>query len=194
MTEETLRRLRERDWQAWDEWIRRWASPIARIVRLHERRKDLREELFAIVLAECARAILTRPIARLEPHDQLVVRIARLRCVDWIREQSRTRHHEGEGQGSGLLSTLPAPARSGRGAGALRERLEAWLSELPDARWGEAIRARYLEGNLTAEMAERYGVGAATVRSWIHRGIKTLRRRHGEEAGELLAGLEPFET
>ena len=58
------------------------------------------------------------------------------------------------------------------------EQLIACLDELPQAR-GDAIRSVYLEGISYAECAERLGIPLNTVRTWLRRGLASLRECMG---------------
>jgi RNA polymerase sigma-70 factor (ECF subfamily) len=45
---------------------------------------------------------------------------------------------------------------------------------LPGER-AQAVRAAYVEGYSYQELAERFGVPINTMRTWLHRSLRTLR-------------------
>lgn len=74
-------------------------------------------------------------------------------------------------------AALPAPGPSAEAAMLGREaasRLASCMAELDPAR-AEALRGVYLRGMSYAETAEAQGVPLNTIRSWLRRGLLTLR-------------------
>lgn len=75
-------------------------------------------------------------------------------------------------------TTIPAAHGDDSDAVAIRLALVAALRGLP-RRQREAIALRYLAGFDEAEVANALGVSAGTVKTHLHRGVVTLRRRLG---------------
>jgi RNA polymerase sigma-70 factor (ECF subfamily) len=77
-----------------------------------------------------------------------------------------------------------------------RQRVVAAVLALPEP-YRTPVLLRYWEGVSPAAIARRVGVPAATVRSWLQRGLRMLRERLDREYGgrpAWLAALAPFAT
>jgi RNA polymerase sigma-70 factor (ECF subfamily) len=101
--------------------------------------------------------------------------IARRTCADWYRKKSR------KSAAAGLASLDDIEADSGGRANA--DRIEAvWgaIGEL-GAEQGEVVRLRFAADLSYAEMAAVLGVPVGTVRSRLHRGLKTIREKLKEQ-------------
>lgn len=101
--------------------------------------------------------------------------IARRTCADWYRRKMRRRAEVG------LASLDDIEVDSGRQPNA--DRIEAvWdaIGEL-GAEQGEVVRLRFAADLSYAEMAAVLGVPVGTVRSRLHRGLKTIREKLKEK-------------
>jgi RNA polymerase sigma-70 factor (ECF subfamily) len=94
--------------------------------------------------------------------------IARNRAIDWHRQAPDTTE---------LPETLAAKAAP---ASEAARALEA-IQQLPEA-YRETLVLRLVEGMTGAEIAERTGLRAESVRVNLHRGMKMLREKLGMEA------------
>lgn len=102
--------------------------------------------------------------------------IARNRTLDWLRSQSRTRAREDDGQSPEALelaSSSPGPevwTESNLDQGALKACLDSLSSDQRNA-----ILLAYFEGHTHAELAARLDSALGTVKSWVRRGLESLK-------------------
>ena len=104
-----------------------------------------------------------------------LITIARNTAIDRVRAQRST---EGiESYAETLAAGGPGPEGSVI-AQSDAERLVECMDGLPQGR-GDAIRSVYIEGISYAECAERLGIPLNTVRTWLRRGLASLRECMG---------------
>ncbi|NDV00145.1 sigma-70 family RNA polymerase sigma factor [Pseudoroseicyclus tamaricis] len=108
----------------------------------------------------------------LSPMSWLIT-IARNRAIDRLRARK-----SGGGRGemeevADLADAAPGPEAQTIAAGEAA-RLAACLETLPEGR-AEAVRRAYMEGETYAELAERFAVPLNTIRTWLRRGLISLR-------------------
>ena len=101
-----------------------------------------------------------------------LITIARNTAIDRLRAQ-KSGNTDLDSVHTELVASGPTPeqasiARSEAG------RLVNCLDELPQDR-GAAIRGAYLDGQSYADLAERFAVPLNTMRTWLRRGLMSLR-------------------
>jgi RNA polymerase sigma factor (sigma-70 family) len=139
-----------------------------RILNDKSEAEDVLEEVYVTVWRKAA----TFDPARASPITWLVA-IARNRSIDRLRAAA------GHGRMEPIESAEdvhdPAPAAPDLVQAAQQSsRLATCLGEL-ESRQSIAIRAAFLEGNTSEELAERMRVPLGTMKSWIRRGLLKLR-------------------
>jgi RNA polymerase sigma-70 factor (ECF subfamily) len=97
--------------------------------------------------------------------------IARNTAIDRIR--ARQLAHAELDEASEVPDAQPTPEAMVIAAGEMG-RIGACLEELPAER-ANAVKAAYVEGYSYAELAVRFGVPLNTMRTWLHRSLKSLR-------------------
>ncbi len=117
-----------------------------------------------------------------------------------IRNEAR-QHHRGEGRRKQRETRVAAskghlpPAHEIAAKVEMQRLLAQAVLEL-DEPYATAVMLRYFEGLSAAEIARKRGVPAATVRSWLQRGLDKLRvaldRRHGGDRRSWQLALVPL--
>ncbi len=100
-----------------------------------------------------------------------IIAIARNTAIDRIR--SRQLAHADLDEAGEIPDAAPSPEAQVIAAGEMG-RIGDCLSELPAQR-AQAVQAAYVEGYSYAELATRFGVPVNTMRTWLHRSLKSLR-------------------
>ncbi len=100
-----------------------------------------------------------------------IIAIARNTAIDRIR--SRQLAHADLDDAGEVPDSSPTPEAQVIAAGEMG-RISDCLAELPAQR-AQAVQAAYVEGYSYAELAARFGVPVNTMRTWLHRSLKSLR-------------------
>lgn len=101
-----------------------------------------------------------------------LITIARNTSIDRLRTR-RKGHQDIDTPGFELIAPGPSPEQSVIAASEA-ERLSGCLDALAENR-GAAVRGAYLDGDTYADLAERFQVPINTMRTWLRRGLLTLR-------------------
>jgi len=177
--QETLSRLMERtaarDWRAFSLLYSMTSSNLYGLMlsmtNYASACEDLLQEVYLTVW---------RKAGRYEPDKAAVMTwlgtIARNRTLDWLRSQSSgTARLETEQspEALDLASGLPGPESwtdSGQHEIALQHCLENLTGEQR-----HAIQLAFFEGHTHAELAQRLNSALGTVKSWVRRGLESLK-------------------
>jgi RNA polymerase sigma-70 factor (ECF subfamily) len=135
------------------------------------RRPDLAEEVLQDVYVSIWKHAATFDPKRASPITWMVT-IARNRAIDEIR---RKIHLPSASEAEAL--DVPDP-----GVSAVerieqdddRRRLEACLERLEESR-RDLVKLAYLDGLSRQELADRFGHPVATIKTWLHRSLKSLK-------------------
>lgn len=100
-----------------------------------------------------------------------LIAIARNHAIDRLRARIAPAGEIGEALE--LADPAPDPEANAVASGELA-RIAACMEELPAGR-ADAVGAAYMEGWSYQELAERFGVPLNTMRTWLHRSLKSLR-------------------
>lgn len=100
-----------------------------------------------------------------------LIAIARNQAIDRIR--ARQVSHAAMDEAQEVPDTSPNPEAAAISAGEMG-RIGECLGELSADR-SAAVYAAYVEGFSYAELAKRFGVPLNTMRTWLHRSLKSLR-------------------
>lgn len=100
--------------------------------------------------------------------------VARHQALDMLRKRGRRERHEGPDL-AGLIDATPAGAGSSAEPSEEAELLLRCLERLPEAARDCVIRS-YCEGYSHEELSAAHGRPLGTVKSWIRRGLLSLRR------------------
>ena len=101
-----------------------------------------------------------------------LITITRNTAIDRLRKSKRETTDIGDVEAT-LASTAPGPERQAMAASDAA-RLAACFEELPADR-AAAIRGAYLQGQSYKELAEGFGTPLNTMRTWLRRGLASLR-------------------
>ncbi len=101
-----------------------------------------------------------------------LITIARNTAIDRLRA-TRKGHQDIDTPGMELAASGPSPEQSVIAASEAK-RLINCLDELAEDR-GTAVRGAYLDGKSYAELAEAFSVPLNTMRTWLRRGLTSLR-------------------
>jgi len=101
-----------------------------------------------------------------------LITIARNTAIDRLR-QRRKGHVDVDTPGLELVASGPSPEQAAIAAGEAAK-LSGCLDSLQEDR-GAAVRGAYLEGDSYADLAERFDVPLNTMRTWLRRGLISLR-------------------
>lgn len=101
-----------------------------------------------------------------------LITIARNTAIDRLRSQ-RSGHQDIDTPGLELVAPGPSPEDFAV-ASSEAARLSGCLDELAEDR-GAAVRGAYLEGASYADLADRFSVPLNTMRTWLRRGLISLR-------------------
>ena len=101
-----------------------------------------------------------------------LITVARNHAIDRLRARRATRAAPIE-EVAEVADGAPTPEDNAL-ASSMRGRIGACLQTLPPDR-AEAICRAYLGGEAYADLAERYRVPLNTIRTWLRRGLLTLR-------------------
>ncbi len=100
-----------------------------------------------------------------------LISIARNQSIDMLRAgASKTEELD---EGVEIADDRPDPERIAMSSDAM-QRIGACLDELKPER-ADAVRAAYVEGYAYGELAERHSVPLNTMKTWIRRGLQSLR-------------------
>ena len=110
-----------------------------------------------------------------QPVTAWVYAIARYKLIDMLRRSRRQEHIPIDD----IADFLGDPVSTTEDAVAKRD-VDTMLDTLPD-NTALAIRSVRLEGKSVAETATETGMSTASVKVAVHRGLKALRKRFGEE-------------
>lgn len=180
-----LRFVADGDEVALEQLMRRAGPPLRRLARRHGARGDDADELVQETLvAAIQRADRYDPTRPLLPWLKgiLALKAARL-----ARDELRRRRLLASVQD---LEREGAPASVEAAGRELDGDLQSALAELP-ARYREPLREHLFAGRSAVEIAARLGMQRATVRVWLHRGLRALRAQLARWALLLLAILWP---
>lgn len=100
-----------------------------------------------------------------------LIAIARNTAIDKIR--SRQMAYAEMDEAGEVPDTAPSPEAAMVSVDEMG-RIGVCLGELPPQR-AQAVHAAYVEGFSYAELAGRFGVPLNTMRTWLHRSLKSLR-------------------
>jgi RNA polymerase sigma-70 factor (ECF subfamily) len=100
-----------------------------------------------------------------------LITIARNHALDRLRARANV-HADLDAAGE-LADPAPGPEASAI-AGDELARIVKCLGEL-DPKRAEAVQAAYVEGFSYSELAHRFGVPLNTIRTWLHRSLRSLR-------------------
>lgn len=100
-----------------------------------------------------------------------LIAIARNHSIDRLR--ARQPVSEDIDAAETIADSAPSPEASAVASGEMG-RIEACLGQLSPER-AEAVMAAYVEGFSYAELAQRFAVPLNTMRTWLHRSLKSLR-------------------
>ncbi len=125
---------------------------------------DLLQDVFVAALERLG------TLAAVRTFGGWIAQIARHRAIDHLRRRRPT-------------SEVPDDLAADRNDAASREAAEvlATLQTLPDA-YRETLTLRLVEGMTGPEIAEQTGLTPGSVRVNLHRGMKLLRERLGQES------------
>lgn len=109
-----------------------------------------------------------------------LIAIARNHAIDRLRARAVPAADIDEAME--VADAAPGPEALAAGASEMA-RIAACMEELPAAR-ARAVSAAYVDGYSYQELAERFGVPLNTMRTWLHRSLKSLkecleRQKHG---------------
>ncbi len=145
----------------------------ALLVRMLGDQADAEEVLHDVYLAVWRRSATFDP-ARASPITWLVA-IARNRAIDRIRANKAARRSSlASFEATQLAPSAPTALESVEGAEESM-RLHLCLETL-EARAGSAIRTAFFQGLTYEELAKKEGVPLGTMKSWIRRGLMSLRK------------------
>lgn len=166
---------------------------IARVA-LNDRRAfdDLYDAISAKLFGVCLRVLNNRPAAEDAMQDSFVkiwnnadryqsnglspmtwlITIARNTSIDRLRAR-KSGHQDIDTPGFELAAPGPSPEHEAIAASEA-SRLVGCLDALPEDR-GAAVRGAYLEGLSYQELAESHDVPLNTMRTWLRRGLLSLK-------------------
>ncbi|MEX3316853.1 sigma-70 family RNA polymerase sigma factor [Sulfitobacter sp. PS-8MA] len=101
-----------------------------------------------------------------------LITIARNTAIDRLRAR-RKGHQDIDTPGLALAAPGPTPEQSAV-ASSEASKLTDCLDQL-EADRGAAVRGAYLDGDSYADLAERFNVPLNTMRTWLRRGLLSLR-------------------
>ena len=171
-----VRAARAGDRVAYGELYRRYAPMVhgvllARVAPDHV--DDLLQEVFLKAMTQ---------ITHLREDDHFggwIAAIARHRATDHYRQ---TREMQSTEDFAGSIATRGTPGSQAEARIALTA-----IQSLPDA-YRETLALRLVEGMTGPEIANRTGLTPESVRVNLHRGMKLLRERLGEDQTRLVSG------
>lgn len=137
-----------------------------RILRDRMQAEDALQEIYVKVWRNASRF----QTGRASPMTWLIS-IARNRSIDMLR--ARASRAEEVGEVPDLADERPDPERAAL-SNDTQARIGACLEELKPER-ADALRLAYVEGYGYRELAERHSVPLNTMKTWIRRGLQSLR-------------------
>lgn len=142
---------------------------VARIVGDRQEAEDVVQEVFITIWRKAAEY----DPARASPAAWMLT-IARNRAIDRIR--ARKSRPSGSPEALEPLADPDAHADSLAEAADTHRTVQRALAGL-DPRHAAIIRAAYLDGLSYDELAQREGLPVGTIKTWVFRGLKTMRER-----------------
>ena len=107
-----------------------------------------------------------------------LIGIVRFRALDRLRRDPRENSLDENDRAEQIPDTAPISAATELGFSGL-DRLKRCLDEL-DIRQRDCILMAYYEGYTHSELASRFDTPLGTVKSWIHRGLASVRDCMGQ--------------
>ncbi len=137
-----------------------------RVLNNRAEAEDAMQEVFVKVWRNAARY----QINGLSPMTWLVT-ITRNHCIDRLRARKAATGDMDEA--ADIADATPGPEALAIAASE-RGRIADCMAQLAPDR-ADAVRRAYLEGETYEELAQRYAVPLNTIRTWLRRGLLTLR-------------------
>lgn len=137
-----------------------------RVLNNRAEAEDAMQEVFVKVWRNAARY----QINGLSPMTWLVT-ITRNHCIDRLRARKAATGDMDEA--ADIADAAPGPEALAIAASE-RGRIADCMGQLAPDR-ADAVRRAYLEGETYEELAQRYAVPLNTIRTWLRRGLLTLR-------------------